>query len=148
MRARATNPPADQSAEKLMANLGYSKGYQHAHDFEHGLTDQDCLPPGLKGRVYYQPAESGYEKTIRERMAQFAELRKQIGARRKKSLTLPYPRPARDARRYPPSETPRTGTTRFATWYQRGSCGESGIIAWPTIDATPSRNESPASAKA
>jgi len=67
----------------LMSGLGYGKGYQHAHDYEEGVTDQDCLPPGLKGRVYYQPADSGYEKTIRERMERFAELRKRIGARRR-----------------------------------------------------------------
>ena len=68
----------------LMANLGYGKGYQHAHDFEEGVTDQDCLPPGLKGRVFYHPTESGYEKTIKERMANFAEIRKRLGARKKK----------------------------------------------------------------
>lgn len=67
----------------LMANLGYGKGYQHAHKFEEGVTDQDLLPPGLKGRVYYHPTESGYEKTIKERMAHFAEIRKKLGARKK-----------------------------------------------------------------
>ena len=69
----------------LMAGLGYGKGYQHAHDYEEGLTDQDCLPDGLKGRVYYTPTDSGYEKTIKERLAHFAELRSRMGARRKKS---------------------------------------------------------------
>ena len=68
----------------LMSSLGYGKGYQHAHDFENGVTDQDLLPPGLKGRVYYEPGDSGHEKLIRERMAHFAELRKRAGARRKK----------------------------------------------------------------
>ena len=67
----------------LMANLGYGKGYQHAHKFEEAVTDQDCLPPGLKGRVYYHPTESGYEKTIKERMAHFAEIRRKLGARKK-----------------------------------------------------------------
>jgi putative ATPase len=68
----------------LMAHLGYGKGYQHAHDFADALTDQECLPPGLKGRVYYRPTESGYEKTIKERMAHWAELRKRLGVRKKK----------------------------------------------------------------
>jgi putative ATPase len=68
----------------LMADLGYGKGYQHAHDFAEALTDQDCLPPGLKGSVYYHPTESGYEKTIKERMAHWAELRKRLGVRKKK----------------------------------------------------------------
>jgi putative ATPase len=69
----------------LMAHLGYGKGYQHAHDFEESVTDQDCLPPGLKGRVYYRPTESGYEKTIKERMALWAEVRKRVGVRKKKA---------------------------------------------------------------
>ncbi len=67
----------------LMSHLGYGKGYQHAHDFEGGVTDMDCLPDGLKGRSYYRPTESGYEKTIKERLERFAELRKGMGARRK-----------------------------------------------------------------
>jgi len=67
----------------LMSAFGYGKGYQHAHDYEQAVTDQDCLPPGLKGRVYYSPGESGYEKTIKERLAHFAELRKRLGARKK-----------------------------------------------------------------
>ncbi|HZI92798.1 MAG TPA: replication-associated recombination protein A [Patescibacteria group bacterium] len=69
----------------LMSDLGYGKGYQHAHDYEAAVTDQDLLPAGLKGRVYYRPTESGYEKTIRERMTYFAELRRRLGARRKQS---------------------------------------------------------------
>src|SRR5688572_9155121 len=52
----------------LMKGLGYGKGYQHAHAYEEGITDQDLLPPGLKGRVYYQPTESGEEKAIKERL--------------------------------------------------------------------------------
>jgi putative ATPase len=67
-----------------MSHLGYGKGYQHAHDFEGAVTDMDCLPDGLKGRTYYRPTESGYEKTIKERLERFAEVRKRMGARRKK----------------------------------------------------------------
>ena len=67
----------------LMKDLGYGRGYQHAHDFEQAVTDMSCLPEGLKGRVYYHPSESGYEKTMKERLEHFARLRKDLGARRK-----------------------------------------------------------------
>ncbi len=67
----------------LMKELGYGRGYQHAHDYEQGVTDQSLLPPELAGRIYYHPTDSGYEKTIKERMAWFAELRKKLGARKK-----------------------------------------------------------------
>jgi putative ATPase len=52
----------------LMKELGYSKGYQYAHDFEEKTTDMTCLPESLKNRVYYQPTDQGSEKLIRERL--------------------------------------------------------------------------------
>ncbi len=67
----------------LMKGLGYGKGYQHAHQYEEGVTDQDLLPPGLAGRVYYHPTDSGEEKEMKERLARWAELRRKMGARRK-----------------------------------------------------------------
>src|SRR5262249_17010321 len=66
----------------LMKRLGYGKGYQHAHEYEEGVTDQDLLPSELEGRVYYRPIEEGYEKTIKERMAHREELRR-TGARKR-----------------------------------------------------------------
>ena len=47
------------------------------------MTDQDLLPPGLAGRVYYHPTDSGEEKEMKERLARWAELRTKRGARRK-----------------------------------------------------------------
>ena len=67
----------------LMVDLGYGRGYQHAHDFEAAVTDMSCLPDGLKDRAYYRPSESGYEKTMKERLEYFERLRKDLGARRK-----------------------------------------------------------------
>jgi len=54
---------------KLMKELGYSKGYKYAHDFDGGFVDQKALPEGLEKREYYRPTLRGYEKTISERMA-------------------------------------------------------------------------------
>ncbi|PLX97872.1 MAG: AAA family ATPase [Desulfuromonas sp.] len=53
---------------KLMKNLDYGKGYRYAHDYEDGYADQTHLPDKLKGTLYYQPVDRGYEKMIRERM--------------------------------------------------------------------------------
>jgi putative ATPase len=52
----------------LMKELGYSKGYQYAHDFEDKTTEMTCLPESLKDRVYYRPTDQGSEKLIRERL--------------------------------------------------------------------------------
>jgi putative ATPase len=53
----------------LMQKLGYGKEYRYAHDFPEHVVAQDHLPDALKGRKYYLPSESGYEKSIKERLA-------------------------------------------------------------------------------
>jgi len=62
---------------KLMKELGYHKGYQYAHDRPGAVVTQTHLPDQLAGREFYRPKESGYEKTIRERLAWWAEQRKE-----------------------------------------------------------------------
>ena len=57
---------------KLMKELGYGKGYKYAHSFTGGYVPQDYLPEVLTGKKFYKPTNHGYEKYIRERMAQLA----------------------------------------------------------------------------
>jgi putative ATPase len=57
----------------LMANQGYGKGYQYAHNAEDKLTDMDCLPESLRGRRYYQPTDQGFEKRLKEKMQAIEE---------------------------------------------------------------------------
>jgi len=51
-----------------MKSWGYGQGYQYAHEFEEKTTGMDCLPANLRGRLYYRPADEGFERTLRERM--------------------------------------------------------------------------------
>jgi len=60
---------------KLMSGLGYGKGYQYAHDFEDAYVPQEYLPDLLIKEHYYKPSPRGYEKTIKERMAYWENLR-------------------------------------------------------------------------
>jgi putative ATPase len=60
----------------LMKGLGYSKGYQYAHDLESKVADMQCLPDNLKDRTYYHPTNEGIEKRIRERMEEIKRIRK------------------------------------------------------------------------
>lgn len=53
----------------LMKNLGYGKGYQYAHDAKDKLTNMQCLPDSLIGRVYYRPTDQGVEARFRDRLA-------------------------------------------------------------------------------
>ncbi len=62
---------------KLMKGLGYGKGYQYAHNYEDATVSQHHLPDALRGRRYYQPSEHGYEREIKDRMAQRTERREQ-----------------------------------------------------------------------
>jgi len=62
----------------LMANQGYGKGYQYAHNAADRLTDMQCLPDNLKERRYYRPTDQGFEKRLREKMAAMAEWKKKI----------------------------------------------------------------------
>jgi len=54
---------------KLMKELDYGKNYKYAHDYDDAYVPQEYLPDKLQGQKFYFPRESGYEKTIKERMA-------------------------------------------------------------------------------
>ncbi len=62
---------------RLMKQLGYSKGYQHAHREPDAITNMSCLPESLSGSVFYEPNERGFEQQLRKRLAWIAERRTQ-----------------------------------------------------------------------
>ncbi len=64
------------AATGLMANQGYGKGYQYAHNAADRLTNMQCLPDNLKNRIYYHPTEQGFEKRLKEKMAMIQEWKK------------------------------------------------------------------------
>jgi putative ATPase len=63
---------------KLMEELGYGAGYKYAHAFEHAYVPQDYLPEALRGASWYLPTDSGFEKTIGERMEFWKQLKERI----------------------------------------------------------------------
>jgi len=60
----------------LMANVGYGKGYQYAHNADDKLTNMQCLPDNLKDRHYYRPTDQGLEKRLKEKMQAIEEWKK------------------------------------------------------------------------
>jgi len=62
----------------LMKDLGYSQGYQYAHDVKGKVADMQCLPDNLRDRVYYHPTSEGVEKRIRERLDEIKKRRSQL----------------------------------------------------------------------
>jgi putative ATPase len=59
----------------LMKNVGYGEGYKYAHDFAHKVTEMQCLPDNLSGRIYYKPTDQGFEARLRARMAEIAKIK-------------------------------------------------------------------------
>lgn len=51
---------------KGMADLGYGVGYRYAHDFPGHIVDQEYLPEEIRGTVYYEPSQNGYEQKVRD----------------------------------------------------------------------------------
>src|SRR6266480_3451736 len=64
---------------KLMEELGYGAGYKYAHAFEHAYVPQEYLPEVLRGASWYQPTDSGFEKTIGERMEFWRRVKERVG---------------------------------------------------------------------
>lgn len=50
---------------KLMEELGYSDGYKYAHDYPGNFVDQEFLPSGLEGTVFYKPQDNRHENTLK-----------------------------------------------------------------------------------
>ena len=49
----------------LMKELGYSDGYKYSHDYPGHFVDQEFMPDGLRGTVFYQPAENRHEDGLK-----------------------------------------------------------------------------------
>lgn len=56
---------------KLMKDLAYGKDYKYAHDYSDAYVPQEYFPDKLQGKVLYSPTEAGYEKIIKERIAEW-----------------------------------------------------------------------------
>lgn len=53
---------------KLMADLGYHKGYKYAHDYEGNFVEQQYLPDGLENYKFWNPGNNPSEIKMRQRL--------------------------------------------------------------------------------
>jgi len=60
---------------RLMRELGYGDGYVYAHDTPGKVADMRCLPPELGQPRLFEPSEEGWEKRIRDRLAELTARR-------------------------------------------------------------------------
>jgi putative ATPase len=62
---------------KLMKSEGYGSGYRYDHDEPDAFSGQDYFPEALGRQQFYRPTPRGFEKILGERLARWAELRRQ-----------------------------------------------------------------------
>ena len=53
---------------KGAAKLGHGEGYKYAHNYPKHYVNQQYLPDGMEGTIFYEPSDNGYEKQIKEHM--------------------------------------------------------------------------------
>ncbi|HUX97704.1 MAG TPA: replication-associated recombination protein A [Bacteroidales bacterium] len=53
---------------KLMKDMDYGKDYKYAHSFEGNFIQDNFLPEGIKGSVFYDPGDNPREEEIRKRI--------------------------------------------------------------------------------
>ena len=72
-------PPAHilNAPTKMMKNLGYGAGYQYDHDADNQFSGQNYFPDGMERQEFYQPKGAGREAPIREKLEQWAKLRRE-----------------------------------------------------------------------
>ena len=56
----------------LMKDLGYGRDYRYDHAEGGHAAGQEYLPDALRGAKWYEPTDSGFEKTLAERLAWWA----------------------------------------------------------------------------
>ena len=49
----------------LMKELGYGENYKYAHDFPGHFVDQEFMPKGLEGKVFYEPSDNRHENNLK-----------------------------------------------------------------------------------
>ncbi|MEM6437222.1 MAG: AAA family ATPase, partial [Cyanobacteria bacterium P01_D01_bin.115] len=93
------NPLRDPNRDK--EGFGHGQGYLYPHSYREHWVEQQYLPSGLQGQVFYQPSEQGYEQSIRtqvvrRREAQLAAMVEGTSTPSSEALTYSPANPARD----------------------------------------------------
>ena len=72
-------PPAHilNAPTRLMKDIGYGKGYAYDHGEQDGFSGQDYWPEEMTPATYYEPTGRGFEARVRERLAFWAQKRRE-----------------------------------------------------------------------
>lgn len=80
--------------------LGHGQGYQYPHGFPGHHVPQQYLPETLRGRIFYEPSDQGYEAAVRERLARWRQTQAE-------GLGYPPPQSEKESDDPPAADTPR-----------------------------------------
>ncbi len=69
--AEVPSPLRDANRDKK--GFGHGAGYLYPHAYRDHWVEQQYLPSGLQGQVFYQPSQQGYEAHIQTQVAQRRE---------------------------------------------------------------------------
>ncbi len=69
---------------KLMKDIGYGKGYAYDHNSEDGFSGDNYWPEDMEPQTYYEPAERGFERKVKERIDYWSRLRSERQTRASK----------------------------------------------------------------
>lgn len=61
------------------SRLGHGKGYQYAHNSEHGVVTQQYPPDALVGKNYYEPTDRGFEADLAARLENLRGIIRNLG---------------------------------------------------------------------
>lgn len=63
---------------KMMAELGYNKGYQYDPDTKDSFSGQNYFPDEMPRQNFYRPNERGFERELKKRLDYWDNLRKKL----------------------------------------------------------------------
>jgi putative ATPase len=62
-----------RDASRDKDGFGHGEGYLYPHAYRDHWVAQQYLPESLMGKLFFQPSDQGYEKSIRDRVQKFRE---------------------------------------------------------------------------
>jgi putative ATPase len=62
-----------RDASRDSEGFGHGEGYLYPHAYRDHWVAQQYLPGNLQGKLFYQPSDQGYEKSIRDRVARMRD---------------------------------------------------------------------------
>jgi len=54
----------------MMKSMGYGSAYKYPHNYEGNYVPEQYLPDQLRGRRFYAPSQSGFERDLSERLSE------------------------------------------------------------------------------